>query len=284
MTQLEDESIREAIAQLRLRAVPHGARARVLESIQSDCTPRRVTGLQLRRAAPVFALAVFSAGAAIASLSMHHRPVFLTHSSVERAPSTPPATSSVSAKPPLRATPPTDTGATPEVEAEAPSSIAAVSTRAVDKPNSSGRGTGAEASPPRKLNRQAQTDRSASSSRPASVRQHAHGSDSSTHAPAKDTALAKQIRSYRAAISTNDPSARVARLRSFKARYPGSALVHEADLNIVKSLGESRKAEEQKAAARAFLKDHPQSARAADIERLAEPKDLPVPPSTRGKQ
>lgn len=90
-----------------------------------------------------------------------------------------------------------------------------------------------------------------------------------------DDELAEQIRAYKLALSTAEPTVRATRLRAFKQRYPKSPLLHEVDLNLVAALGEAKAPEQQRAAAQQFLAEHPESARAAEVQTLADGKGTP---------
>ncbi len=87
--------------------------------------------------------------------------------------------------------------------------------------------------------------------------------------PAPDT-LARQVGEYQRALSLagrNDEAA-LAAWRSFRGRWPASPLRHEVDLQIVAALGRLGRRGELDAAARGFLREHPESPRSGDVRNM----------------
>jgi hypothetical protein len=86
---------------------------------------------------------------------------------------------------------------------------------------------------------------------------------------AKDRMLAEQVAAYKRATSNREPTVVVRELRAFKQRWPGSPLIHEVDLQIVAALQRAEDGDGARKAARDFLRDHPDTGRATEMQKLA---------------
>jgi hypothetical protein len=85
--------------------------------------------------------------------------------------------------------------------------------------------------------------------------------------------LSQEVADYRGAVAhlPADPSGALVQLEAYRKRWPAGALLHEVDLRIIQVLvALGRHAEAQKAAAQ-FLGHYPESARAEEVRRIAEP-------------
>jgi TolA-binding protein len=83
--------------------------------------------------------------------------------------------------------------------------------------------------------------------------------------------LSQQVRAYEAAVALipTSPTQALAALRSFRARWPRSAIGQEVDLRIVQTLVALGHADEARLAARAFVRRYPQNPRVSDLRTLA---------------
>jgi hypothetical protein len=101
---------------------------------------------------------------------------------------------------------------------------------------------------------------------PAEAKARAAARPSGDGHASSDT-LARQVGEYQRALSLagrNDEAA-LSAWRAFARRWPTSPLRHEVDLQIVAALGRLGRRHELDAAARGFLRDHPQSPRSGDV-------------------
>jgi TolA-binding protein len=84
--------------------------------------------------------------------------------------------------------------------------------------------------------------------------------------------LGQQVADYREAVAHLDSNPAVAldSLRAYRRKWPKSAILHEVDLRIVQVLVSLGRNDESADAARKFLQRYPDSARAAEVRRIAE--------------
>ena len=85
-----------------------------------------------------------------------------------------------------------------------------------------------------------------------------------------ESELSQQVADYRRAIAQADPSASLEQLRAHRRKWGQSPIAHEVDLRIIEALVRLGRRSESVQAARQFLLNYPDSARAADIRRIAE--------------
>lgn len=87
--------------------------------------------------------------------------------------------------------------------------------------------------------------------------------------------LGLQVTEYRQAVSLlkTDPISALEQLQVHRKRWPRSALGHEVDLRVVQTLVVLQRRSEAQAAAWAFLRRYPNSARAEEVRRIARPMD-----------
>lgn len=80
--------------------------------------------------------------------------------------------------------------------------------------------------------------------------------------------LRRQVRAYRAAVAWahKDDERLVTGLRNFIARWPASPLRQEAELEVIAALARLGKTHEGRNAARRFVLEHPDNAKARDLE------------------
>ena len=92
-----------------------------------------------------------------------------------------------------------------------------------------------------------------------------------------DSSLAQQVAQLQAAMAhLNSADERaVGELRAFKRRWPGSALAHEADIEIVAALRRLGRHDESRNAARDFIRAHPESAKTREMKALANGASTP---------
>jgi len=86
---------------------------------------------------------------------------------------------------------------------------------------------------------------------------------------ALESQLSQQVAEYHRAIAQLDPAASLALLRAHRRKWGQSPIAHEVDLRIIEVLGRLGRRSELVQAARQFLLNYPDSARASDIRRLA---------------
>ncbi len=87
---------------------------------------------------------------------------------------------------------------------------------------------------------------------------------------AVESELSQQVADYRRAIAQADPAATLEQLRAHRRKWGQSPIAHEVDLRIIEALVRLGRRVESAQAARQFLLNYPNSARAADIRRIAE--------------
>lgn len=97
------------------------------------------------------------------------------------------------------------------------------------------------------------------------------------HGATPDSTLAKQVAELQAAMAyaERDDQRALAELRAFKRRWPKSPLNHEADIEIVAALQRLGRDQESRAAAKRFVRAHPDSAKAREMNALAEDAKAP---------
>jgi len=90
--------------------------------------------------------------------------------------------------------------------------------------------------------------------------------------PIDPTELAQQTEAYRQALTLlgHDDVAALAALRAMQSRWPRGSLAPEVDFQIVRVLVRTGSDADVHAAARLFLRRHPRSARAAEMQRLID--------------
>jgi hypothetical protein len=94
--------------------------------------------------------------------------------------------------------------------------------------------------------------------------------------PVDPTELAAQTEAYRQALALlgHDDAAALAALRAMQTRWPRGSLSPEVDFQIVRVLVRTGSDADVRTAARAFVRRHPRSARAAEMQHLiSEPMD-----------
>ncbi len=101
--------------------------------------------------------------------------------------------------------------------------------------------------------------------------------------PVTSSELAEQTTAYRAALSadSHDDAAALERWRRIKARWPGGPLEHEVDFRIVDALVRLGRRDEAQAAARDFLRRHPQSPRRVEMRAVAGAEPMAPQPEPR---
>jgi len=84
--------------------------------------------------------------------------------------------------------------------------------------------------------------------------------------------LAQQTEAYRAAValSGHDDAGALHGLRAMQSRWPRGSLAPEVDFQVVRVLVHMGRAAEARDAARTFLRRHPRSTRAPDMQRLID--------------
>jgi TolA-binding protein len=84
--------------------------------------------------------------------------------------------------------------------------------------------------------------------------------------------LGQQVADYREAVAHLDqrPGVALESLRAYRHKWQNSAILHEVDLRIIQALVSLGRSDEAADAARKFLKRYPDSARAAEVRRIAE--------------
>ena len=84
--------------------------------------------------------------------------------------------------------------------------------------------------------------------------------------------LGQQVADYREAVGQLDqrPGVALERLRAYRHKWQNSAILHEVDLRIIQALVSLGRSDEAADAARKFLKRYPDSARAAEVRRIAD--------------
>ena len=84
--------------------------------------------------------------------------------------------------------------------------------------------------------------------------------------------LRQQVSDYRNAVAylRDNPAVGLQWLTAHRARWPNSAIAHEVDLRIIEALVSLGRQGEARVAARRFLQRYPDSARAAEVRRIAE--------------
>lgn len=84
--------------------------------------------------------------------------------------------------------------------------------------------------------------------------------------------LSQQVADYRDAVAqlAADPAGALVRLEAYRQRWPSSALLHEVDLRIIQGLVALGRHGEARREAERFLSRYPESARAAEVRRIAE--------------
>jgi hypothetical protein len=87
---------------------------------------------------------------------------------------------------------------------------------------------------------------------------------------AVESELSQQVADYRRAIAQTDPAAALDQLRAHRRKWGQSPIAHEVDLRIIEALVRLGRRSESAQAARQFLLNYPNSARAADVRRIAE--------------
>lgn len=90
--------------------------------------------------------------------------------------------------------------------------------------------------------------------------------------PIDPTELAQQTEAYRQALALlgHDDAAALSALRAMQTRWPRGPLAPEVDFQIVRVLVRTGSDEDVRAAARTFLRRHPRSTRAAEMQRLID--------------
>lgn len=94
---------------------------------------------------------------------------------------------------------------------------------------------------------------------------------------APDTTLAKQVAELRAAMAyaERDDQRALAELRAFKRRWANGPLNHEADVEIVAALRRLGRDAESRAAAKRFVRAHPDSAKVPEMNAVAKEPEAP---------
>jgi TolA-binding protein len=84
--------------------------------------------------------------------------------------------------------------------------------------------------------------------------------------------LSQQVADYRIAVAElrHNPPLALERLKAHRAKWPSSAIRHEVDLRIIEALVTLGRHNEARDAARGFLQQYPDSARAMEVRRIAE--------------
>jgi hypothetical protein len=90
--------------------------------------------------------------------------------------------------------------------------------------------------------------------------------------PIDPTELAQQTEAYRQALALlgHDDAAALSALRAMQTRWPRGSLAPEVDFQIVRVLVRTGSDADVRAAARTFLRRHPRSARAPEMQRLID--------------
>jgi hypothetical protein len=90
--------------------------------------------------------------------------------------------------------------------------------------------------------------------------------------PIDPTELAQQSEAYRQALALlgHDDAAALAALRAMQSRWPRGSLAPEVDFQIVRVLVRTGRDADVRSAARTFLRRHPRSARAAEMQNLID--------------
>lgn len=93
--------------------------------------------------------------------------------------------------------------------------------------------------------------------------------------PVDPTELAQQTEAYRQALALlgHDDTAALAALRAMQTRWPRGSLAPEVDFQIVRVLVRTGTDDDVRAAARTFLRRHPRSARAPEMQRLLDSEE-----------
>ncbi len=97
------------------------------------------------------------------------------------------------------------------------------------------------------------------------------GVDSSDETRAPSSDLTRQVQDYKRAMAHADPGRRLVALRAFKQRWPSSPLLHEVDVQILATTEQTNG--QTAAAAKTFLRDHPESPRSKDVRQLVEEEE-----------
>jgi hypothetical protein len=89
---------------------------------------------------------------------------------------------------------------------------------------------------------------------------------------AVESELSQQVADYRQAVAQlrGNPEAALLKLRAHRRKWERSPIAHEVDLRIIEALVSLGRRDEWLDAARKFLQRYPDSARAAEVRRLAE--------------